>query len=184
MFNCDDYPVNNIDAEDVPVWGKNVLPEEGYLLMAAKQADQQCGRALPFLYHLPIHMVTPGGTFQGNTYSANGNGFAIEWAANQIRAGYTYNNTPNDIRLADIAEKPAQYLILKKDDTISGNYILQGAGFYTFAGGHEYIPGYAYYLGANGQPTTDTSYTSGLRQHLFEVIDKSTILINIYTENE
>ena len=67
MSNCNDYPVNNIDAEDVPVWGKNVLPEEGYLLMAAKQVDQQCGRALPFLYHLPIHMVTPGGTFQGNT---------------------------------------------------------------------------------------------------------------------
>lgn len=184
MSNCNDYPVNNIDAEDVPVWGKNVLPDEGYLLMAAKQVDQQCGRALPFLYHLPIHMVTPGGTFQGNTYSANGNGFTTEWAANQVRAGYTYNNTPNDIRLASAGEKNAQYLILKKDDTIDGNYVIQGAGFYTFTGGHEYIPGYAYYLGTDGVPTTSSAYVNGARQHLFEVIDHSTILINIYTENE
>lgn len=184
MSKCNDYPINNIDAEDVPVWGKNVLPDEGYLLMAAKLVDQQCGRALPFLYHLPINMVTPGGTFQTNTYSANGNGFTSEWAANQVRAGYTYNNTPNDIRFADIVEKLAQYLILKKDDGISGNYIIQGNGFYTFTGGHEYIPGYAYYLGDNGQPTTETAYVNGRRQHLFEVIDKSTILINIYIEND
>lgn len=182
MSKCDDYPVDNIDAENVPVWGKNVLPDEGYLLMAAKQIDQQCGRALPFLYHLPIHMVTPGGTFQTNTYSANGNGFAQEWEANQVRAGYTYNNTPNDIRLANAGETKAQYLILKKDDTVSGNYIIQGTGFYTFTGGHNYIPGYAYYLGNNGQPTTSSSYLGGFRQHLFEVIDSSTILINIYTE--
>ena len=182
MSKCNDYPVNNIDAEDVPVWGKTVLPDEGYLLMAAKMVDQQCGRALPFLYHLPIHMVTPGGTFQTNTYSLPGNGFSQEWAANQVRAGYTYNNTPNDIRLADVVEKPAQYLILKKDDTISGNYIIQGNGFYTFTGGHDYIPGYAYYLGENGQPTTDTVYINGRRQHLFEVVDSSTILINIHIE--
>lgn len=184
MSKCNDYPVNNIDAEDVPVWGKNVLPDEGFLLMAAKQVDQQCGRALPFLYHLPLHMVTPGGTFQTNTYSANGNGFAQDWAANQVRAGYTYNNTPNDIRLADIDERVAQYILLGKDENISGNYAIQGAGFYTFIGGHSYTPGYAYYLGKNGQPTTESAFIGGKRQHLFEVIDHSTILINIYTENE
>lgn len=184
MSKCNDYPVNNIDAEDVPVWGLNKLPDEGYLLMAAKQRDQQCGRTLPFLYHLPIGMVTPGGTFQTNTYSAAGNGYTGEWAANQIRAGFTYNNTPNDIRLADINETLAQYLILGKDETVDGNYIIQGSGFYTFTGGHSYVPGYAYYLGADGQPTTSSDYVSGRRQHLFEVIDSSTILINIYTEEE
>ena len=184
MSNCNDYPINNIDAEDVPVWGKTVLPDEGYLLMAAKQVDQQCGRALPFLYHLPIGMVTPGGTFQTNTYSLPGNGFTQEWEANQVRAGYTYNNTPNDIRLADAAESKAQYLLLGKDDTIAGNYIIQGTGFYTFVGGHSYVPGYTYYLGNNGLPTTDSSFIEGARQHLFEVVDTSTILINIYTETE
>ena len=184
MSKCNDYPINNIDAEDVPVWGKTVLPDEGYLLMAAKQIDQQCGRALPFLYHLPIGMVTPGGTFQTNTYSLPGNGFSMDWEANQVRAAYTYNNTPNDIRLADINDSSAQYLLLGKDDTIDGNYIIQGTGFYTFVGGHNYVPGYSYYLGASGIPTTSTAYIGGRRQHLFEVVDGSTILINIYTENE
>lgn len=184
MSKCDDYPINNIDAQDVPVWGKNVLPDEAFLLMAAELVDSQCGKKLPYLYHLPVGMLTPGGTFQGNTYSANGNGLTIEWEANQVRAGYTYNNTPNDMRFATIGETRAQYIILKKDDSVEGNYIIQGGGFYTFTGGHSYVPGYTYYLGENGVPTTDSSYVAGIRQHLFEVIDTSTILINIYTEQE
>lgn len=184
MSKCDDYPVSNIDAQDVPVWGSSKLPDDGYLLMAAIQKDQQCGRNLPFLYHLPINKITPGSTFQPNTYSAEGNGYQGEWAANQVRAGYVYNNTPNDLRLASIGVQNAQFLILKKDDTVVGNYLIQGSGFYTFTGGHSYVPGYAYYLGNDGQPTTDSSFVDGSRQHLFEVIDTSTILINIYTEQE
>lgn len=184
MSKCNDYPVNNIDAEDIPKWGLNTLPEEGYLLMAAVQRDQQCGRNLPFLYHLPIDRLTPGSTFQGNTYSADGNGYQEEWAANQVRAAYTYNNTPYDIRLADISGQVAQYILLKKDEGVVGNYIIQGSGFYSFPGGHNYVPGYAYYLGNDGLPTTDSSFVDGKRQHLFEVIDTSTILINIYTEQE
>ena len=184
-MSCNDYPVNNIDAEDVPVWGKTVLPDEGYLLMAAKQVDQQCGRRLPFLYHLPLGMVTPGGTFQSNTYSIAGNGFSSDWPADQVRAGYTYSNTPNDVRLAIMGEKEAQYIILGKDDDQDGNYLIQGGGFYTFPAAHHYIPGYSYYLDTiGGQPTTDSSYVDGRRQHLFEVVDNMTILINIYTENE
>lgn len=184
MSKCDDYPVNNIDAENVPVWGLNTLPDDGYLLMAANQRDQHCGRILPFLYHLPIGMVTPGGTFQTNTYSAKGNGLTSEWAPNQIRAGFTYNNTPNDMRFATIGESNAQYIILSKDETVAGNYIIQGSGFYSFPGGHGYVPGYTYYLGENGEPTTDSSFVDGARQHLFDVVDSSTILINIYTERE
>lgn len=181
MSKCDDYPINSIDAEDIPRWEKTTLPAEGYLLMAAVQKDQQCGRNLPFLYHLPLGMVTPGGTLQTNTYILDGNGFMGDWDANQVRAGYTYNNTPNDIRLA--GDSPAQYIILKRE-TVDGTYAIQGSGFYTFPAGHAYIPGYAYYLGENGQPTTDSSFRDGRRQHLFEVVDAMTILINIYTERE
>lgn len=183
MSKCSDYPVNSIDAEDVPVWGKTTLPEEGFLLMAAVQKDQQCGRNLPFLYHLPINRVTPGATFQTNTYSLPGNGFIDSWESNQVRAGYVYNNTPNDIRYAS-TENKAQFILLGKDETIDGNYLIQGSGFYTFVGGHSYVPGYAYYVGTDGVPTTNTSYTNGTRQHLFEAIDTSTILINIYNETE
>lgn len=184
MSKCNDYPINSIDAQDVPTWGKTTLPDEGYLLMAAVQKDQQCGKNMPFLYHLPINRITPGATFQPNTYSAAGNGFTQEWEANQVRAGYVYNNTPNDIRLADINGQKAQFILLEKDDTVANNYLIQGSGFYTFPGGHSYVPGYAYYLGADGKPTTSTDFVDGVRQHLFEVIDTSTILINIYNETE
>lgn len=184
LKDCKSFPINSIDAEDIPTWAQTKLPDEGYLLMAAKLKDQHCGRPLPFLYHLPINKITPGATFQPNTYSVAGNGYQGEWAANQVRAGYTYNNTPNDIRLADITAQKAQYILLSKDNTIEGNYLIQGSGFYTFTGGHNYVPGYAYYLGTEGQPTTDSSFVNGIRQHLFEVIDSSTILINIYSEQE
>lgn len=186
MSSCNDYPVNNIDAQDIPTWGKNVLPEDGYLLMAAVQKDRQCGRDLPFLYHLPLHMITPGGTFQANTYSANGNGFDGNWPVNQVRAGFVYNNTPNDIRYAanSTTYQRAQFIIVKRDETISGNYIVMASGAYTFQGGHSYVPGYSYYLGANGEPTTDGAYKNGVRQHLFDVIDRSTILVNVYEEKE
>lgn len=183
MSKCSDYPINSIDAEDIPRWGKTTLPDEGYLLMAAVQKDQQCGRNLPFLYHLPLGMVTPGGTFQTNTYSANGNGYNGDWDKNQVRAGFVYNNTPNDIRLAS-ADHPAQFIILGKDEAVDGNYVIQGSGFYTFPSSHSYITGYSYYLGADGQPTTNSDFSEGVRQHLFEAIDPMTILINIYTEQE
>lgn len=184
MSKCSDYPVNSIDAEDIPVWGKTTLPDEGYLLMAAKLIDQQCGRSLPFLYHLPINKITPGATFQPNTYSLPGKGFNESWPVNQVRAAYVYNNTPNDIRLASISGTRAQFLLLEKDKTVAGNYIIQGSGFYTFVGGHNYVPGYTYYLGEDGLPTTDSSFTGGVRQHLFEAIDSSTILINVYLDKE
>lgn len=184
MSKCDDYPINNIDAEDVPTWGKSVLPDEGYLLMAAKEKDAHCGRVLPFLYHLPLGMITPGKTFQSNSYSINGVGFDEEWPTNQVRGAYTYAGERADVRFADITSNKAQYLLAKKDETQRGNYIALGGGFYTFPAGHQYIPGYSYYLGEDGLPTTDDSYVDGHRQHLFEAVDTMTILINIYTENE
>lgn len=183
MSKCNDYPVNSIDAQDIPKWGMSKLPDEGYLLMAAVQKSQQCGRNLPFLYHLPIGMVTPGGTFQTNTYSANGNGFRGDWATNQVRAGFVYNNTPNDIRYAS-DDHAAQFILLGKDEAVEGNYLIQGSGFYTFPSTHSYIPGMTYYLADNGEPSTSADFRDGQRQHLFDVIDSNTILINIYTERE
>lgn len=182
---CDDYPVRSLDSEDVPIWGEATLPEKGYLLMAAIQQDRQCGEYIPYLYHLPIASLTPGSTIQGNTYVANANGGVIAIPPKQVRAGYTYNNRPNDMRLATLNDEEflkAQYIVLAQNDAQS--YIIQGTGFYTFSAGHDYIPGYTYYLGENGEPTTDSSYVDGVRQKLFEVIDQRTILINIQTEKE
>lgn len=182
MNDCNDYPVRAIPGEEIPRWGKTVLPEEGYLLMAAVQKDQQCGRNLPYLYHLPIGMITPGGNFQANVYSMNGNGARIAVPAGQVRAAYVYNNTPYDVRLASKDGQKAQFIIVGKDEGIDGNYLIQTSSLFTFKSTHGYIPGYTYYLGKDGTPTTDTSYTDGKRQKLFTVIDKLTIAIDIQEE--
>ena len=183
--DCDDYPIKSLDTADLPVWGDSVLPPNGYLLMSSVQKDTRCGDEVPYYFHLPIASLTPGSTVQGNTYKANGNGATIVVPEQQVKAGYTYNNAPNDIRYAENHEDEfvkAQYIILAQSD--NGSYIIQGSGFYTFAGGHKYIVGYTYYLGENGDPTTDSTFYNGVRQKLFEVIDQRTILINIETERE
>ena len=183
--SCDDYPIKSLDANDVPVWGDSVLPSNGYLWMTSVQRDSRCGDEIPYLYQLPISSLTPGSTIQGNTYKANGNGATIAVPEQQVKAGYTYNNAPNDIRFAENHEDEfvrAQYIILSQAE--NGAYNIQGSGFYTFPGGHKYIIGYTYYLGENGDPTTDSSFFNGVRQKLFEVIDQRTILINIETEKE
>lgn len=187
MDSCNDYPVHAIPGEEIPRWEKTVLPAEGYLLMAAVQKDQQCGRNLPYLYHLPLGMITPGGTFQSNTYSLNGNGSTVVVPEGQIRAGYVYNNSPYDVRLATLDQNSAlmaQFIILSRDEDASGNYLVQSDSMYTFKSGHNYIPGYTYYLGQDGQPTTDSSFVNGRRQKLFSVIDRMTIVINIQEETE
>lgn len=184
MSKCNDYPVRAIPGEEIPRWEKTVLPEEGYLLMAAVLKDQQCGRNLPFLYHLPISTLTPGSTFQGNTYSARANGSTIAVPADQVVPAFVYSSTPNDIRLAKKGESAAQFLVIAKDEGIDGNLIIQANGFYTFKSGHKYIPGFVYYLGTDGKPTTDSTFLDGKRQKLFTVIDSRTISINIQEERE
>lgn len=184
MNNCNDYPVRAIPGEEIPTWGKNTLPEEGYLLMAAVQKDQQCGRNLPYLYHLPINQLTPGATFQSNTYSARANGSTIAVPADQVVPAFVYSNTPNDIRVAKNGESFAQFMVLSKDETIDGNLIIQNGGFYTFPSGHKYIPGFVYYLGTDGKPTTNGAFVEGKRQKLFTVIDGRTISIDLQEEKE
>lgn len=185
MDSCNDYPIRLVPGEDIPNWEQPKLPEEGYLLMVSNQLDHQCGETLPMLYHLPISMLTPGGSFQPNVYSADSHGLSLSLPSNQVRAAYVYSNTPYDIRLAKPERNSyAQFLILGVDKANEGNLLIQNSAFYTFPSGHDYIPGYTYYLGQDGVPTSASDYHGGVRQKLFTVIDRRTIAIDIDLEKE
>lgn len=177
MSECDNFPVRNIAGGDVPEWNQPQLAPNGYLLYAVVEQDQSCGQFRPFLYHLSTSRLTPGSTFQGNTYSLAGNGGTIQVPDQEVRAAYVFNNSPNDVRLATDDGSTfdrAQFLVLGRDPNFDGNYLVQGTGTYTFPNGHSYIVGYDYYLGPLGQPVTTVN-----QQYMFTVVDKNTIIINI-----
>ena len=173
--NCNDFPIRHINSKDIPVWGEELLPQSATLLMMVTEQDQQCGKYLPFAYKLPASFLSPASGTKSNMTSIPGNGALITVPDGQLRAGYVYNNSPNDIRLADTDDgtKP-MFLIIgrnKSDDTL---YDIVVDGIFKFDAGHEYVVGYTYYLGLLGQPTTENT-----GQPLFDVLDKTRIRVHL-----
>lgn len=174
-MDCEQFPIRHIDSKDIPVWSGETLPDSASLLMFVTEQDQQCGQYLPFVYKLPTSMLIPSGTDDGNTASLPGNGATIVVPDGQVRAGYVYNNAPNDIRLADKEEgtKP-MFLITGQNAADSSRYDIVTDGIYRFPNGHSYVIGYTYYLDVLGQPTTEDTGIA-----LFEVLDSNRIRVKI-----
>lgn len=172
-------PIRAIPMDQIPVWGEAKVPADSYLIMMTNVYVEQYGCKVPAAYRLPISRLTPGSTFQSNTYSLAGNGFNQEIPVNKVVPAYVYSTSPNDIRVANSSDKTtlAQFLVLAKDTDVTGNYIVQSSGSYTFTNGHEYIVGKDYYLGADGFPTTERPDTNA--QKLFSVLDSMTIMIDL-----
>lgn len=172
---CNDFPIRHIDSKDIPVWGEDLLPQSAQLLMFVTEQDQMCGQFMPFIYKLPAGFLSPASGAKSNMTTLNGNGASIIVPEGQVRAGYVYNNTPNDIRLADSEdETKPQFLILGKNTSDESKYDVAVDGIYTFPNDHEYVVGYTYYLGLLGQPTTeDTGFP------LFDVLDNRKIHVHL-----
>lgn len=175
MDNCNNFPIRHLNSKDIPEWGEELLPQDSQLLMFVTEQDQQCGKYLPFVYKLPTSFLAPTSGGHSNITTLDGNGAMITVPDGQLRAGFVYNNAPNDIRLADTDDntKP-QFLIIGKNKTDNSKYDVVVNGVYKFDGGHEYVVGYTYYLGLMGQPTTeDTGFP------LFDVLDKNKIRVHL-----
>lgn len=175
MNNCDRFPIRHIKSKDIPVWGEDLIPQSAQLLMFVTEKDKQCGQYLPFVYKLPMNFLSPSSGKHSNLTTLDGNGGTVVVPEGQVRAGFVYNNSPNDIRLADSEDKlPAQFLILGKNSSDESKYDVIVDGIYTFPSGHEYVVGYTYYLGLLGQPTTENT-----GQPLFTVLDKYKINVHL-----
>lgn len=172
-------PIRAIPLDQIPVFGEARIPSDAYLIMMAETYVEAYGCKIPAAYLLPINRLTPGATLQSNTYSLAGNGFNQEIPSDKVVPAYVYSTAPNDIRIANSSDKTtlAQFLILAKDTDVTGNYIVQSSGSYTFTNGHSYIVGKDYYLGADGFPTTERPDTNA--QKLFSVLDSMTIMIDL-----
>lgn len=174
-MDCEDFPIRHIDSKDIPTWSEELLPSSAELLMFVTEQDKQCGRFMPFIYKLPTSFLSPASGTRSNMTTLNGNGATIIVPDRQVRAGFVYNNTPNDIRLADTDDgtKP-MFLIIGQNTSDSSKYDVVVDGIYNFPNGHEYVVGYTYYLGLLGQPTTEDTGVP-----LFDVLDKYKIRVHL-----
>lgn len=172
---CNDFPIRHIDSKDIPVWGEETLPQSATLLMLVTEQDKECGKYLPFAYKLPASFLSPASGNRSNMTTLAGNGATITVPEGQVRAGFVYNNTPNDIRLADTDDGTTpQFLILGRNATDPEQYDVIVDGIYKFDAGHEYVVGYTYYLGLLGQPTTENTGVP-----LFDVLSKTKIRVRL-----
>lgn len=173
--SCNDFPIRHIDSKDIPVWGEDTLPDSAQLLMFVTEKSKQCGKYLPFCYKLPASFLSPASGANSNMTTLDGNGATIVVPDRQVRAGFVYNNSPNDIRLADTDDgTKAQFLILGQNTSDNTKYDIIVDGIYKFNSGHDYVVGYTYYLGLLGQPTTEDT-----GQPLFDVLDRNKIRVHL-----
>ena len=174
-MDCDSFPIRHINSKDIPVFDDEILPSSAEVLMFVTEQDKQCGHYLPFVYRLPMGYLSPASGNKSNMTTLNGNGATIVVPEKQVRAAYVYNNTPNDIRLADIDDgtKP-MFLVLGKNATDPEQYDVIVDGVYRFPNGHDYAIGYTYYLGLLGQPTTEDTGVP-----LFDVLDRNKIRVRV-----
>lgn len=120
---------------------------------------------------VPGTKVIPTGSLQ-NVIALTTNNPELSVPENQVRAGYIDTQPGGNImRLAD-ANHPAQFLMIK--EYTNGKMLVQTTGFLTIPAGHQYIVGTTYYLGENGEPTTDSTVTG---QKLFRPLDDYTLSV-------
>ena len=175
MDNCDNFPIRHINSKDIPVYDGDTLPSSASLLMFVTEKDLQCGKYLPFVYKLPTTFLSPASGQHANMTTIAGNGATIIVPDRQVRAAYVYNNSPNDIRLADTDDGTTpMFLVLGKNTSDPERYDIVVDGIYKFPNGHEYVIGYTYYLGLLGQPTTENT-----GQPLFDVLDRDKIRVHL-----
>ncbi len=148
-----------------------------YFLAGAKIRDKQCGDYVYSPIAVPKQLLMVGGQNDPNRASINKNGSTIEIQERNVIPAYTSTNTMHTIITANaVSNNAAQYLVLGEDSQDNRRFYIQSSGKYEFPEGHDYIVGEDYYLGENGDVTTQPGE---FRQFLFTVPSSKEILINI-----
>ena len=163
--------VKTVNIADVAIDTLASIPD--YFLAERDILDDATGN----IVRTPVRV--PGATLFPNANNDNVIGLAINNLAitvpeNQVSGGYV-QNTPgaNVMQYADNSNK-AQFLMLGlHTDNIMR---VQNTGFVIIPAGHQYIVGAQYYLGENGEPSTDSTITG---QKLFVPVSATVLAVKI-----
>lgn len=170
----------NLQFEDLPIWNKLPLPE-GYIPVGFKTKDEMCGEMVYTPFALPLRMLRPSMESEANVYTVAKNGAVFDYDVNPytVIAAYVDDGELHTVKKADKNGHKAFFLVLSDDPTDPAAYRVISSGPYKFVDGHDYIIGKTYYLGEDGQPTTEVT-----NQKLFDVIDVMRIDVKIQEVGE
>lgn len=163
--------VKTVNIGDVAIDSLASLPD--YLLGERDVEDASTGNVVRTPVRVPSGKLFPNAS-QDNVIGLEINNSAIVVPERQVRAGYIANEPgANIMRYADGSHAPVFLMLGLHAENIMR---VQNCGFINIPEGHQYITGAQYYLGENGEPTTDSSITG---KKLFIPVSNTKLAINL-----
>lgn len=167
--NCHGKPVTQY-VGDLPI--DNLESIVDYIIGERDIVDDQTGNTIRSFVRVPGAKVYPNGSMD-NIIALEPNNLGIEIPENQVRAVYVSNESNSHImRYADAGHAAVMLAVGKMADLV----LVQNCGFVNLPNTHNYIVGVQYYLGANGEPVTDSTITG---QKLFIPVSSYRLSINM-----
>lgn len=167
--NCKNTPVSTQYLRDLPYDTLESLPT--YFLAERDVEDPVTGEVKATLTRVPSGKLFPAANAD-NVFTLAPNNDALEIPERQVRAGLVANLVSStQVQYAD-ADNPAMFIMTGK---LAGMVLAQSTGIINMPAGHDYVLSAQYYVGSNGEPTTDDA--SG--QKLFIPISRTQLLVNM-----
>ena len=167
--NCHGKPVTQY-VGDLPI--DNLESIVDYIIGERDIVDDQTGNTIRSFVRVPGAKVYPNGSMD-NIIALEPNNLGIEIPENQVRAVYISNESNSNImRYADADHAAVMLAVGKMADLV----LVQNCGFVNLPNTHNYIVGVQYYLGADGEPVTDSTITG---QKLFIPVSSYRLSINM-----
>lgn len=168
-MDCNKPKVKTINIADVAIDNIATLPD--YFLAERDVEDVATGNIVRTPVRVRSSDIFPNAN-NDNVIAEAINNAGITVPANQVRAGYVKNEVGAPTMQYAGPSNSADFLMLGKH---ADNLMrIQNTGFVNIPEGHQYIIGATYYLGENGEPTTDASITG---QKLFKPISSTKLAI-------
>lgn len=158
------------DIADVPIDNIESVPD--YFITERDITEPSTGNIVRSFTRTPGAKILPNGTLDNVVaFEANNTGLTIP--ENQVRGVRVVNTgSSNAIQYADVDHAPMMIAIGKT----AGELVLcQNCGFINIPNGHAYSVGLQYYVGEDGEPTTDS--TSGYK--LFIPVSNTRLAVNM-----
>lgn len=169
MNSCNQIGVQ--DVSELPVDTFQSTPD--FVLGIRVVLDEQTGNMLNMFTRIPGNRIMPNGN-NDNIFTLETNNPALTVAEGQVLPCYIQNTVTQTRVLPADGTHPADFLVLKVE---AGIAFCQSVSASVIPEGHDYdVYGAQYYLGTNGEPTTDATQTG---QKLFKSMNKYQILINM-----
>lgn len=169
--NCNNNKVKTVKVADIAIDNLASLPD--YILAERDLLDESTGETKRTLVREPADKLFPTAN-NDNVIGMEINNTAITVPAGQVRAGYIKNEV--GLNTMQYAGKSHAAVFLMLGLHTDGIMRIQNSGFVNIPEKHSYIVDSQYYLGEDGEPTTDSTVTG---QKLFIPISDTKLVVNM-----